>query len=143
MNNSGVTIVIADDEAPIRLVVGEKLRSAGFNVIEAPDGEEALDAVKQHRPVCIVTDLQMPYMNGLELSMALKADAKLSGTPVLLLTARGHVLSDDMMSKTNIIKVMSKPFGVRELLAFVETTLVPAGLKAREGASNNAIRSAA
>src|SRR5207248_2962957 len=66
-------LVIADDEAPIRMVVGEKLRSAGFIVHEARDGEEALELVRVHLPVALVTDLQMPCMNGLELCLALRA----------------------------------------------------------------------
>lgn len=124
------TIVIADDEAPIRLVVGEKLRSAGLIVYEARDGEEALELVRKHRPCCVVTDLQMPYMNGLELAMALKADAATANLPVLLLTARGHVLTDDMLARTAIRRVMSKPFSVRDLLAYVQTELIPMGVRA-------------
>lgn len=126
MSRTQQTIVIADDEAPIRLVVGDKLRSAGYRVFDARDGEEALDLVRLHLPSGIVTDLQMPYMNGVELCMALKADPTTAEIPALLLTARGHVLTDDILAKTNIRKVMSKPFGVRDLLAYVQNELVPA-----------------
>ena len=127
---SNITLVIADDEAPIRMVVGERLRSAGFTVYEAQDGEEALELVRKHMPTAIVTDLQMPYMNGLELCTALRADGRTAHIPALLLTARGHVLTDEMMARTNIKRVMSKPFGVRELLAFVQETLIPEGVAA-------------
>ena len=127
---SNITLVIADDEAPIRMVVGERLRSAGFTVYEAQDGEEALELVRKHMPTAIVTDLQMPYMNGLELCAALRADGRTAHIPALLLTARGHVLTDEMMARTNIKRVMSKPFGVRELLAFVQETLIPEGVAA-------------
>lgn len=130
----GNTIVIADDESPIRLVVGEKLRSAGFTVVEARDGEEALDLVRAHRPVAVITDLQMPYMNGLELCTALRSDPATAEIPALLLTARGHVLSDEMLSKTNIKRVMSKPFGVRDLLAYVQTGLIPSRATPAEAA---------
>lgn len=130
----GPTIVVADDEAPIRLVVGEKLRGAGYRVVEARDGEEALDAVREHGAAAVITDLQMPHMNGLELCAALKDDPKTAGVPALLLTARGHVLSDEMLSKTNIKRVMSKPFGVRELVAYVQSTLLPAGDEGRAAA---------
>lgn len=139
---SGITMVIADDEAPIRMVVGERLRSAGFTVHEARDGEEALDLVRQHVPTAIVTDLQMPCMNGLELCTAMRADPRTAHIPALLLTARGHVLSDDMLARTNIKRVMSKPFGVRELLNFVQETLIPAGVAGR-AASAGATTSAA
>ncbi len=127
---SNITLVIADDEAPIRMVVGERLRSAGFTVFEAQDGEEALELIRKHMPTAIVTDLQMPYMNGLELCTAMRADGRTAHIPALLLTARGHVLTDEMMARTNIRRVMSKPFGVRELLAFVQETLIPAGVAA-------------
>lgn len=130
---NGQTIVIADDEAPIRLVVGDKLRSAGFRVIEARDGEEALDAVRLGGVAAVITDLQMPHMNGLELCVAMREDPRTAGIPALLLTARGHVLSDEMIAKTNIKRVMSKPFGVRELLAYVQTTLVVAEGAGAEG----------
>ncbi|MBY0313301.1 MAG: response regulator [Phycisphaerales bacterium] len=123
------TIVIADDEAPIRLVVSEKLRSSGFVVHEARDGEEALELVRKHRPCCVVTDLQMPYMNGLEFAMAMKADAATAQIPVLLLTARGHVLTDDMLARTSIRRVMSKPFSVRDLLAYVQNELIPSSAR--------------
>lgn len=121
----GNTIVVADDESPIRLVVGEKLRAAGYTVVEARDGEEALDLVKQHSPIAVITDLQMPYLNGLELCTAMRADPATAEIPALLLTARGHVLSNEMLARTNIKRVMSKPFGVRDLLAYVQTSLIP------------------
>jgi two-component system phosphate regulon response regulator PhoB len=132
---SNITLVIADDEAPIRMVVGERLRSAGFTVYEAKDGEEALELVRKHMPTAIVTDLQMPYMNGLELCIAMRGDARTGHIPALLLTARGHVLSDEMMAQTNIKRVISKPFGVRELLGYVQETLIPAGVASLAGAS--------
>ena len=134
LKKAGNTIVVADDESPIRLVVGEKLRAAGYTVVEARDGEEALDLVKQHRPIAVITDLQMPYMNGLELCMAMKADPATAEIPALLLTARGHVLSDEMLSKTNIKRVMSKPFGVRDLLTYVQTGLIPGSSTLSEAA---------
>ena len=121
----GVTIVVADDEAPIRLVVSEKLRSAGYTAFEARDGQEAFDLTIKHAPAAVISDLQMPYVNGLDLAIRLKGDPRTSGVPVLLLTARGHILSDEQISRTNIRKVMSKPFSARELLAYVQSTLAP------------------
>jgi len=118
-------IVIADDEAPIRMVVGDKLRNAGYEVFEACDGEEAFELIRLHVPSGVITDLQMPYMNGLELCVAMKADPRTAAIPAVLLTARGHILTDDMLARTSIKRVMSKPFGVRELLEYVQTTLVP------------------
>lgn len=124
---STATIVVADDETHIRLVVAEKLRAAGYTVYEARDGEEALDLIHQHKPDAIVTDLQMPYMSGLELCNRLADEARAAGTqpiPTVLLTARGHILEPEQMAMTGIRRVMGKPFGVRELLEFVQNTLL-------------------
>lgn len=121
----GPTLVVADDEAPIRLVVTEKLRAAGYTVLEARDGEEALALAVKHSPAAVITDLQMPYMNGLELATRLKADPATCNAAVLLLTARGHILGDEQLARTNIRKVMCKPFSARDLLAYVQSTLAP------------------
>lgn len=119
----GGLILIADDEAPIRMVVGEKLRSSGFEVQEAPDGEEALEKALARRPRLIVTDLQMPYMSGLDLAQRIAADPRSTGIPMILLTARGHVLNQSLLEGTSIRKIMSKPFSARELVSVISQIL--------------------
>lgn len=109
-------VLVADDETHIRLVVVSKLRSAGAEVVEARDGAEALARARERRPDLVITDLQMPHLSGLELAQALMIDARTSGVPVLMLTARGYSLSDDQMRGASILELMSKPFGARELL---------------------------
>lgn len=121
----GPTIVVADDEAPIRMVVADKLRSVGYNVVDVADGDQALEAVLRVRPAAVISDLQMPFVNGLELATRLKLDDRTKDVPVLLLTARGHILSKDQLAQTNIKRVMSKPFGVRELVGYVQEHLAP------------------
>lgn len=120
-------LVVADDETHIRLVVAEKFRAAGHVVFEARDGEEALDLVREHRPDAIITDLQMPYMSGLELCERVAQDAAAENrTPpsAVLLTARGHILEPDQLQRTVIRRVIGKPFGVRDLLDYVQTQLL-------------------
>ncbi|MBX3403095.1 MAG: response regulator [Phycisphaeraceae bacterium] len=122
-------LVVADDETHIRLVVAEKFRAAGHIVFEARDGEEALDLVREHRPDAIITDLQMPYMSGLELCERLAQDAAAENrtpTPTVLLTARGHILEPEQLLRTGIRRVIGKPFGVRDLLEYVQTHLLAA-----------------
>lgn len=109
-------VLVADDETHIRLVVVSKLRSAGAEVVEARDGAEALARARERRPDLVITDLQMPHLSGLQLAQALMIDARTSGVPVLMLTARGYSLSDDQMRGASILELMSKPFGARELL---------------------------
>lgn len=126
-------VVIADDEPHIRLVVGEKFRSEGFNVIEARDGEEAFELVKEHTPDVIVTDLQMPYVNGVELCQRVAADPQLAHIPALLLTARGHIVNNEQLSQTVIRKTMAKPFSAKALFEAVQQLLASSPAAAGSG----------
>ncbi|MFG0243763.1 MAG: response regulator [Phycisphaerales bacterium JB054] len=116
-------VLLVDDEPHIPMVVGRKLSTAGYEVITASDGEEGLAAAKEFSPDIIITDLQMPYMSGAELAAALRADQTLRDIPVVLLTARGYVLSDEEREATNIKHFLSKPFSVHEILRVVEDIL--------------------
>lgn len=117
------TILLADDEAHITCVVSQKLRSAGFSVAVARDGEEALDLAIRIKPSLVVTDLQMPRMSGLELALRLKETAATAETPVVMLTARGYIMDPATMAKTNIRHVMGKPFSARDVLKKVTELL--------------------
>ncbi|GAB4545144.1 MAG: hypothetical protein Tsb0013_02800 [Phycisphaerales bacterium] len=117
------TIVIADDEAHITHVVSLKVSNAGHEPIVAHDGEEALELCLKHRPSLVITDLQMPYMTGLELAQKLKEDERTRDTPVLMLTARGYSLDRHELEQTNIKQVMSKPFSPREVMQIVSDLL--------------------
>jgi CheY-like chemotaxis protein len=119
-------VLIVDDETHIRLVVGEKFRSEGFAVIEARDGEEALELVDTHLPDVIVTDLQMPHMNGIELCSRIAADPRTAHIPALLLTARGHIVDNGQLDTTVIRKIMAKPFSAKALFESVQNILATA-----------------
>ena len=88
--------------------------------MEAGDGEEALEIIRGHRPDVIVTDMQMPFMNGIELSRALLDDPATASIPVLILTARGWAMDECIATLSNVKSVQSKPFSPRELLSLVE-----------------------
>lgn len=115
--------LVVDDEAPIRMVVSEKLRAAGFDVQDARDGEEGLEKARLRRPDIIVTDLQMPYMSGVDMARAIAAEERTSGVPMILLTARGHILNQELLAGTSIRKIVPKPFSARELLGVIEQVL--------------------
>lgn len=116
MNQNAPVILIADDEHHIRCVLGDRLRKQGFVVVEAADGEEGLALARQHRPVAIVSDLQMPRMTGLEFALAAKSDSVLSATPFVLLTARSYLAAPDQIAATNIQAILAKPFSAREVV---------------------------
>jgi CheY-like chemotaxis protein len=121
------TILIADDEHYIRAVVATKLRGAGFTVVEARDGEEALDLAGESVPDLVVTDLQMPWCNGVELCAHLKQREATATTPAVLLTARGHLCSPEELAATNIRAVIAKPFSASQLVETVRRLLAERG----------------
>ena len=114
-------ILVADDESHIVQVLALKFRNAGHDVIEANDGEEALDLVRKRRPDVLVTDMQMPFMNGIELAGAMLDDPVTASIPVVVLTARGWAMDDCIATLSNVKSVQSKPFSPREILSLVET----------------------
>lgn len=120
------TILIADDEIHIRHVVGQRLRSAGYTVIEAGDGKEALELALEHIPDMVISDLQMPTMSGLELCTQLRDSASTSHIPAILLTARGYLIEESHKHLTNVRAIVAKPFSVREILERVESLRVAA-----------------
>ena len=113
-------ILVADDEAHIRHIVSMKLANAGYEVVTAEDGEEALELALAEHPDLVITDYQMPYLTGLEMCARLRANAATRQTPVLMLTARGFDIESHEMSAAGIVSVLSKPFSPREVLGKVQ-----------------------
>lgn len=116
-------IVAADDEAHILHVVSMKLTNAGYEVLTAVDGEEALELCRAEKPDLLITDNQMPIMTGLQLCQELARDDSTRHIPALMLTARGFDIAAEELAKTNIRDVLSKPFSPREVLAKVQQVL--------------------
>lgn len=116
-------ILLVDDEPYVTSVLSRKLSALFAEVCTASDGEEALELAKRSVPWLVVSDYQMPGMDGYELACRLKADPTTCEVPVILLTARGHLLSDEQLARTNIRRVLAKPFGVKELTAAIRAEL--------------------
>ena len=117
------TILVADDETHILNVVSLKLRNAGFRVLTAHDGQEALDVALAERPDLLITDYHMPQLSGLELCRRLKQDATTRAMPKIMLTARGYHLEPQDTEESGILRMLSKPFSPRHLLTTVNEVL--------------------
>ncbi len=117
------TILVADDESHILSVVSLKLRNAGFRVLTAHDGQEALDLALAELPDLLITDYHMPQLSGLELCMRLQQDPTTEAMPKIMLTARGYHLEPQDTEQSGILKMLSKPFSPRHLLATVHEVL--------------------
>ncbi|MBC7835910.1 MAG: response regulator transcription factor [Phycisphaerales bacterium] len=116
-------ILVVDDETHISHVVSGKLRQAGMQVMCASDGEEAYELACASVPDLVITDFQMPLMSGLELSTKLRQNLATAHVPVMVVSARGHLITAEDKAQTNIRAVMCKPFGPRHLLERVHELL--------------------
>lgn len=118
-------LLLADDEPYVTSVLSSRLATRFDDVLIATDGDDAftLAVADADVPALVISDFQMPGCSGFELASRLKADSRTASVPVLLLTARGHLLSDDELAKTNIQKILAKPFSLREVVAAVDEIL--------------------
>ena len=116
-------VLVADDEIHIIHVVAIKLRNNGYEVITAQDGAEAYELACEHKPDIVVSDLQMPIMNGFEFIEKLRANGLTTDIPVIMLTARSFEIEDEEKQRLKISECLSKPFSPKELLRCIEDVL--------------------
>ena len=114
-----IKVLVVDDEKYLTFMLSMKLTQLGAQVFTASNGDEAFTLACAHRPDLIVTDFQMPKLNGLQLAQKLKLHEPTSHIPVLMLTARGHAIANDQLQQTNIRQLISKPFSAKEFLSTV------------------------
>lgn len=116
LKSGSFRVVLVDDEAHITRMVERRLNQLGYEVHTAGDGQQGLNLIHEVMPDLVVTDLQMPYMSGIELSTRLWSAEKTKGIPVIMLTARGFIVEEQITDLKNIRKLLSKPFSTRSLV---------------------------
>ncbi len=109
-------ILIADDELRLRKVVALYMRRCGHEVIEAENGQQAVDMAKTHKPDVIVFDIMMPIMTGLEATKILKNDEETKHIAVILLTANASEKDYKLGKEAGADKYITKPFSPKELM---------------------------
>ena len=127
-------ILLCDDEIHILRAAEFKLKRAGFDVQVASDGQEAWELIEARPPDVLVTDYQMPRMDGLQLTQRVRENPDLGDLPILMLTAKGFEIShEELAQKWNVRAVIAKPFSPRELLQTVQNILEEEKDEAQEG----------
>jgi len=122
-------ILVDEDDPHILLGLEEILKSEGFEVATCNRGDAALDAFARHRPTLVVLDVMLPGMSGYDICKQLRA--RKVATPILMLTAKGQEIDKVVGLDLGADDYVTKPFGVRELLARIQALL-------RRGAPNSA-----
>ena len=103
-------VLIAEDEPNIVESLSFMLRRAGYDVASAQDGEAALAGLRSQPAQLLILDLMLPRLNGFEVLKALRADAALAATPVLVLTAKGQQQDRRLAEAIGADAFMTKPF---------------------------------
>lgn len=123
-------ILVVDDESRMRKLVRDFLVKAGYDVLEAGDGEEALDVFFQQKDIALVVlDVMMPKMDGWQVCRELRSYSKV---PVIMLTARGDEQDELQGFKLGVDEYIAKPFSPKILVARIEAILRRAGRTAEE-----------
>ncbi|MCL2170323.1 MAG: response regulator, partial [Defluviitaleaceae bacterium] len=113
-------ILVVDDEKNIVDIVAFNLHKEGYEVVVARDGEACLEAFEKEEPDLVILDIMMPKMDGLE---ACKKIREKSQVPIIMLTARAEEVDKVLGLELGADDYVTKPFGVRELLARVKANL--------------------
>jgi DNA-binding response OmpR family regulator len=116
-------VVVIDDEPFILMMLEDKLKRAGIDVVTLKTSVNAMDIIKKEKPGLILLDWMMPELSGLELCKLLKADPELSGIPVFMLTAKGQEEEEKLGVRSGVNRYITKPFSPSSLLALVEEEL--------------------
>jgi DNA-binding response OmpR family regulator len=121
-------ILIVEDDPHILLGLEEVLKSEGYETASCNRGDAALDAVAKHQPSLIVLDVMLPGMSGYDICKQLRA--KKFAAPILMLTAKGQEIDKVIGLDLGADDYVTKPFGVRELLARIQALLRRSGSSA-------------
>jgi two-component system chemotaxis response regulator CheY len=113
-------ILTVDDSASIRQMVGFTLRNAGYEVTEAVDGQDALSKIGNAKFDLIITDLNMPNVDGIQLISAVRKLSGFSFVPILMLTTESQAEKKDAGRKAGATGWIVKPFNAEQLVSVVQ-----------------------
>ena len=116
-------ILVVEDQEDNRQILRDLLGSAGYDLIEAENGEEALAAVAKHRPDLVLMDIQLPIMDGYEATRRLKANPEFKAIPVIVVTSYALSGDEGKAREAGCDAYVTKPYSPRLLLAKIKEFL--------------------
>ncbi|QEY59075.1 phosphate regulon transcriptional regulatory protein PhoB [Pseudomonas sp. C27(2019)] len=117
------TVLIVDDEAPIREMIAVALQMAGYHCLEAHNAQTAHALIVDHQPDIVLLDWMMPDVSGIELARRLKREPMTAKIPIIMLTARGEEDNKIQGLEAGADDYITKPFSPRELIARLKAVL--------------------
>ncbi len=117
------TVLIVDDSTTVRQMVSEQLRKSGFEVMEAVDGEEAIEKIQARTPDLVITDIVMPRKNGYDLTRWLKSSPATKHIPVIMWTSKSEEFDVYWGMKQGADAYITKPYHPPDLIEAVKKLL--------------------
>jgi two-component system cell cycle sensor histidine kinase/response regulator CckA len=118
------TVLVVEDRPTDRELLVALLGSSGYEVVEAETGDEALRLTREWKPDLVIADMLVPEMDGLDFARAVRADPKISGTPIILYTATYELWELERLARAaGVSLVLRKPTDPREILGAVAALL--------------------
>ena len=114
------TILVADDEEDLRALLLMTLEDPAYRLVEASDGESALQLVQTEHPDIVILDWMMPKKNGIEVARAMQDHPQLSHIPIIMLTAKDQPSDQDQGREAGARAYLVKPFSPLQLLDLVQ-----------------------
>ena len=113
-------ILVVEDQEDNRRILRDLLTSAGFDMIEAGNGEDAITSAQEGRPDLILMDIQLPLLDGYEATRRIKADPDLKSIPIIVVTAYALSGDEEKARLAGCDDYVAKPFSPRQLLAKIK-----------------------
>lgn len=123
ISESMTKVVIVEDEETLVRNLSEKLRSDGFTVVSATDGEDGLDKIRSEHPDLIILDIMLPRLDGLSICRIVRHDPTTAHIPIIMLTARGTEVDKIVGLESGADDYVVKPFSLGEFLARVRAVM--------------------
>lgn len=111
------TIMVVDDSLTVRKITSRLLQREGYDVITAKDGLDALQMLQQHKPDLMLLDIEMPRMDGFELTKVMRSDELMANIPIIMITSRTATKHRELAASLGVNAYMGKPFQEDSLLA--------------------------
>jgi two-component system phosphate regulon response regulator PhoB len=116
-------VMIIDDEPFILMMIEDKLKRAGIEVVAIRESVGAVEIIRTEKPDLIIMDWMMPEVSGLEVCRALKADDELKDIPIFMLSAKGQEEDIKRGLESGVVRYLTKPFSPKVLLEIVQEEL--------------------